>query len=1086
MLSVWKLGVGQESYYLNSVADGVEDYYVGGEAPGRWTASSDRLLGLSGEVDGGDLRAVLEGRDPVSGSRLGQAHKVPGFDLTFRAPKSVSVLFGLGEPGIARQVSDAHDQAVDAALDWVERHAVWSRRGKRGVRQVRTDGLIAAAFRHRTSRNGDPHLHTHVLVPNMVLGEDATWATPDARWLYTSAKTAGYLYEAQLRHNLTAALGVEWGEVRNGIADIEHIPTEVLKAFSTRRAEIEQQMEARNQHSAKAAMIAALDTRKTKQADPGTVELRTRWADQARQLGYDPARVREAIGRTAVSPISDTDRAAVEAHLLGADGLTAHDSTLDRHDIAQAWCDSLPAGAPIERIEALTEQLIARAEAVALGDTRHGDVIRDATGRIISALPAQQRWSTVELLDIERHALTTVEALLGAERAVCPDEAVRAALRGAPSLSDEQVRAVVQMTQSGNGVDVLTAPAGAGKTYAFAAARQAWERAGYHVIGAAHTGVAADELANAAGIPSTTIARLLLAIERREPGSPDSRTVLVVDEAGTAGTRDLARLLDEIECSGAKAVLAGDARQLPEIAAGGLFAGIGQRVPPIELRDNRRQQHEWEQQALRHLRDGDTSEALNAYLEHGRITVGHDAHQAKTLLLADWWAAYAAGDDAVMLAGRRADVAELNLAGHHRADTAGMLTGPTLAVNATPIRAGDKVMMLRNNRHLGVRNGNRGTVLAVDPDARTLQVRLTRGIVDIPDDYIAAGHVGLAYAMTVHKAHGTTCDATMMLADDLLYRELAYEALSRGRTANRIYMSRTTMTELDLQLEDSPHTTTATAGDDPLDILAAGLERRRNKQLALDQISAVPLDTWSTNDLNAERRRLRAVLDQAPPDRTADLAALTTRRQELTTKIDRASAEVARLEARKRPRKERRKPDFELYTHQHNLSAFERQADQLDSAIAGAHASQHRRNSHLAAHHADRIELDEIDHALHHRMREHSTRTVQDPPGYITKTLGPRPTEHRRDRAWVRAVVAIEQYRFTHDITDNRTLIGARPEEPVDHLDWVGVADVIEDARRVLGYSARPIRAERNVQRAALGYDRTSVSRGGGSFGIEL
>ena len=175
---------------------------------------------------------------------------------------------------------------------------MWSRRGHGGVEQVRGEGLIAAAFRHRTSRNGDPHLHTHVLVPNMVLGEDGKWATLDARWIYTSAKTIGYLYEAQLRHNLTAALGVEWGPVRNGIADIGGIPAEVLKAFSTRRAEIEERMAIRNQHSPKAAMIAALDTRRAKDSEPGPVELRARWAERAAEIGLRPDRLRDAIGRT--------------------------------------------------------------------------------------------------------------------------------------------------------------------------------------------------------------------------------------------------------------------------------------------------------------------------------------------------------------------------------------------------------------------------------------------------------------------------------------------------------------------------------------------------------------------------------------------------------------------------------------------------------------------------------------------------------------------------------------------------------------------------------------------------------------------
>ena len=355
-----------------------------------------------------------------------------------------------------------------------------------------------------------------------------------------------------------------------------------------------------------------------------------------------------------------------------------------------------------------------------------------------------------------------------------------AALGQSPTLSDEQVRAVIQATTSGNGVDVLTAPAGAGKTYAFATARDVWERSGYRVIGAAHTGVAADELANAAGIPSTTIARLLIAIDRGEPGGLDASTVLVVDEAGTAGTRDLARLLDEVERTGAKAVLVGDPSQLPEIAAGGLFAALTVRQPVIELKDNRRQQHEWEIEALRQLRDGNTTHALHAYQDHGRITIGYDAYNTKALMLGDWWAAIVRGDDAVMLAGRRSEVAELNVHGHLRALDAGMLTGPALEVDGLSFQAGDKVMMLRNDRRLGVRNGNRGVVLDVDPDERTMRVQLNRGTVDVPARYVDAGHVGHAYAMTVNKAHGLTCDATMLLGDDLLYRELAYEALSRG------------------------------------------------------------------------------------------------------------------------------------------------------------------------------------------------------------------------------------------------------------------------------------------------------------------
>lgn len=369
VLSIGRLAAGQENYYLDAVAKGREDYYVRGELRGRWAASSTALVGLAGTVSPEDLRHVLADRDPRGGTRLGAAanRKVPGFDLTFRAPKSVSVLYGLGTPEVARTVTTAHEAAVDAALDYLERHAVWSRRGHNGLTQIRADGLIAAAFRHRTSRNGDPHLHTHVLVANSVRGDDGRWRTIDARHLWAHAKTAGYLYEAHLRHELTRHLGAAWGPVHNGIADIDGIPRHVLKAFSTRRAEIERRMAERQEASPRAAMIAALDTRQAKKRPENTVQLRVRWHERAIQLGYHPDRLteltvgtREAPGvRPEITPEMTPDTRSQVMTMLGANGLTAHRSSFDRRDVLRAWCDHLPAGLPVEIIESLADELLA-------------------------------------------------------------------------------------------------------------------------------------------------------------------------------------------------------------------------------------------------------------------------------------------------------------------------------------------------------------------------------------------------------------------------------------------------------------------------------------------------------------------------------------------------------------------------------------------------------------------------------------------------------------------------------------------------------------------------------------------------------
>ena len=308
--------------------------------------------------------------------------------------------------------------------------------------------------------------------------------------------------------------------------------------------------------------------------------------------------------------------------------MTAHESMFDRNDILRAWCDHLPAGAPIAELERLVDAFVDRlGVAPSPRSPQRGPVIRDRTGRVLSALPAGQRWTTFDLLNVEQQATAMVRQRLDQHVAVIEPGDVLSVLRAWPTLSDEQVRAVVTMTASGNGVDIVTAPAGAGKTYAFAAARQVWERAGYRVIGAAPTGVAADELATAAGIPSTTIARLRIALDNGEPGGLDPRTVLVIDEAGTAGTRDLAALLDHV----ARAERRWCCRRPPTAPRDRRGRPVRRADRPA-TRDRAPRQppptRQWERDALRHVRDGDPRWARR-YMDHGRITIGETAEETK-------------------------------------------------------------------------------------------------------------------------------------------------------------------------------------------------------------------------------------------------------------------------------------------------------------------------------------------------------------------------------------------------------------------------------------------------------------------------
>ncbi|MGB3053231.1 MAG: MobF family relaxase, partial [Acidimicrobiales bacterium] len=290
MLSLGKIQLSGESYYLNAVADGIDEYYRGvGEAPGRWVGTASHSLDLDGEVEASDLHAIWAGENPATAERMGRFpnRKVTGFDLTFRAPKSVSLLAGLGDPDTAQVVRESHEAAVDAAFAYIEREAARSRTGKNGVNQIEVEGLVAAAFRHRTSRAGDPHLHTHVLVANMAEGADGTWRTLDGRWLYLHASTAGYLYEAHLRHELTARLGVEWGPIKEGIADVAGIDDDVRAHFSDRRKEIEEHLDEVGFRTARAAQLATLATRRAKKAALDEGSMRDLWEAKAGEIGWD-------------------------------------------------------------------------------------------------------------------------------------------------------------------------------------------------------------------------------------------------------------------------------------------------------------------------------------------------------------------------------------------------------------------------------------------------------------------------------------------------------------------------------------------------------------------------------------------------------------------------------------------------------------------------------------------------------------------------------------------------------------------------------------------------------------------------------
>lgn len=641
MLSIGKLAAGQASYYLDqaagrvdvveSVGDGLEDYYAGAaEARGQWVGEGAAALGLAHEVDGAALRRVLFGLDPDDGAPLrssSSAVRVAGFDLTFSAPKSVSVVFGIGDHEMRAAVRGAHDRAVREAVGYLEVSAAAVRRGAGGARVEPADGLVAATFRHRTSRVGDPQLHTHVLVANLGRGPDGRWSALDGRQLYAQARAASFIYQAVLRGELTRELGLEWLPVRQGIAELAGVPKPVLRAFSRRRAQIEAALEERGTSSPRAAEAAALATRSAKDRGVDAGELVAGWRSRAAALGFERGDLERLLGRVRAQQLDAAAWERVFDALAAPTGLTWRSSTFARRDVVQAVCERLPTGAAVDgrALQAAADRFLASSRVVPLLPEREmregGEAFRRRDGRLLPLAHDGMTYSTPELLALEQRLIERVIDSRGADAGVAGNAAVDKAVAARATLSGEQRAMVEHLCLDWDGVAVVVGKAGTGKTFALGAAREAWQAAGYPVLGVTVARRAARELEDGAGISSTSVAALLGDLRTRGQAPLPERCVLVVDEAGMVATRQLAALLEPVQAVDGKLVLVGDHRQLPELEAGGAFRGLVHRGLAIELTENRRQVHAWERTALDHLREGRPEPALALYQAHDRLVI---------------------------------------------------------------------------------------------------------------------------------------------------------------------------------------------------------------------------------------------------------------------------------------------------------------------------------------------------------------------------------------------------------------------------------------------------------------------------------
>jgi conjugative relaxase-like TrwC/TraI family protein len=1108
VLSLWKLRVGVEEYYLAQVASGLDDYYTGGgEAQGTWTGGGAAALGLAGEVMAPELRAVMAGLAPGTGITPNgellrtRKNRVPGFDLTFAVPKSVSVLYALGDPLVQGAVLDAAETALGEALGWLEREACFVRRGTNwrgaqvdaaswGTRRMATSGFVAARFPHRTSRAEDPHLHWHVLVANIARGIDGRWTALDGQALYANKRAAGVLFQTVLRAELTRRLGVEWGPLRNDTAEVAGVPRSILTVFSTRREQIREWLEDHGRSGPAAAAEAMAATRPPKTAGPDD-GLQATWIRRAVDAGWGPTDLDRLLHQDPAPadppnpgmPVPDKAFPAWLEELVRS-RLTAHDSTFTRGEVLQAVAGSLPHGTTVAEVERLTHRVLAHPDLVPLASPTGARI--EVPGRHVPDT-STRRWTTRELLALEARYSTRVTDGIGAERGVLPsgaaERAVAAIEAQVPGLAfgADQLDAVTRLTSQGHAVEVLVGRAGTGKTTALAALRVAYETAGHQVLGLAPSARAAREIEHGAGINSQTIARFL-----HHPLPVGPGTVAVVDEAAMAGTRDLVATVDRVLDAGGKIVLVGDHHQLPEIAAGGGFAAALDILGPeaCELTVVRRQVKAWERDALDELRHGDITAAWEAYRDHDRVTLLDDPALLHGQVIEDWWHHVQAGRDVLALAGTRAEATALNRLARRRVAAAGLLAGPELQAGERSFQRGDRVVLRRNRRdqhdpagrHVAVANGMLADVEAVDPGTGTMTVaiRPTGEHVVLDRDYVA-GNVDHGYAITIHKAQGLTCDVVLVVGPAGLHREAAYVALSRARQSAHLYATVEQAAELAERHPDHGIPLPDEAGVAPEDAVLARLQRSGAKTFAsrLDPDAALIADLAATHTLPvldgfaARGRAAERRCDGIHPAQLRDVARRARRTRE-------------RLEPGRRVRAmDRDNLGTVLTVDDHHGTATVRFVSHAGRAavrtlgwadvrvvdhpspvaITPAAETALRRLEDHADWQADRWEqaladagvvpgdADRLARAAGLVVERAGHRLRGEPPAWLLGWLGNRPDDQVGALVWDDTVATVAVWRERHQVPDSVPGLGPEPADLVAGNAWRDATLALLDAR---------------------------------------
>ncbi|WP_436912801.1 MobF family relaxase [Acinetobacter schindleri] len=784
----------QAAQYYENLA--VEDYYeLGGEPEGYWLGQLKPALYLSGEVKNGELGKVLQGYHPVTGETLasnaGPDHKA-GWDMTFSAPKSVSLGWALADAQTKAAIQKAQKKAVEQGIKFLEQHAFSSRDRNEVTSSIHQ--VIVAAYEHSTSRAQDPQLHTHAIVANLGLRTDGSVCAIDfdARWKLA----AGAVYRAELAHELQK-LGFQIEQDVKKSFLISGIPKDLCDVFSKRRTAILEQAGQYGVSTAQGMQIATFTTRENKTGEISRAELFAQWQSEAIALGYQPDLVQQCqIYQSPQSKMLCPMEIFAELH--------QQMSTFTPQQLYYAVAVAGQGHLHANRVSQYVDKLLNDPELVRLQTINHKlDRGLDQT---------ELRFTTKIQLILEQNLLDQAR---NRQYETMHQIQVDPVLTEQAKLTVEQQRAFEHITIEAGGIKIVQGMAGTGKGFLLGVAHIAWEQQGLDVRGAALAAKAAQGLQESTQIQSQTLHSLIHQLNTKKTELTNS-TVLVIDEAGMIGSRQLMQVLDYANQAKAKVVLVGDHQQLQPIDAGGAFRLLAQNLGYASLQNIQRQKTLEDRKIVMQLATGQSGQALVAMRKQGSLHVQPTQEKAIENLIEDWWKAKTEqpSASALMLAGTRSDLYRLNQAARLKMHKSGQL-GASCEVETVlndvhsfrEFAVGDQILFCKNQRRLGITNGDVGTLKQIQinqdgywqfqveyEDGRKVEFSLTEDE-NTKSAYNAIDH---AYALSVHKAQGVTVDQAFVLSSDaMMDREWSYVAASRAREQTYFYCS----VEIEQQLE---------------------------------------------------------------------------------------------------------------------------------------------------------------------------------------------------------------------------------------------------------------------------------------------